>query len=301
MAEKKKSTAKKMAEKVVNIVKEIGEQPMQEQNLMSGNIPQEPVKGIENVAGINIIDKDGINIESKDGKLFVSYPNRKDIDYTMAKTSGLNFEKIGYVDAQEIDKLYPREKLQVKTIAFNLEDLNPDTASKLSTAIDKARTINFEQRTERDAAYDYFKEIAADKEIKILGKAFQKIDKPDGSKEIKPHFFNADIVKVGNHLIAGIEGATEKAVYVRLIETNTLPLTAKEYTDKQNSAKNHLGIKDDNIVKQTINGKEQETIKNVKRYIAYNSDWEISKVAPYEQKQEQAKVKNKRVVNTMAQ
>lgn len=304
MTEKRKTlTVKKAVEKVVDAVKEIGEQPMQEQALVQGKIPQEQKADVkpepkaeqkqepkaeqkekEKDAGFNLINKDGVNVESKDGKIFVTYPNRKDIDYTMTKATGMSFEKIGYGDAQDNDKLYPKEKLQVRTIAFKAEDLNPDTIGKLSAAIDKARTINIEYRTERNAAWDYFKEVAGNKEAKVFGKPFVIQENDDNTKEAKPSYFNGDIVKVGKHLIAAVEGATDKAVYLRLIETNTLPLAAHDYADKQKAARNHLGIKDENIVKSTVNGKEQELIKDAKRHIAYSSNWEISKVAPYEQK-----------------
>lgn len=310
-----KTAAQKVADKVVDAVKEIGDQPMQEQALMQGNVPQEPKPepkaepespaAVERRkakdAGIDLINKDGVNVESKDGKIFVTYPNRKDIDYTMTKSTGLPFEKVGYADAQESDKLYPRERLQVRTVAFKAEDLNPESMPKIAAAIDKARAINAEYRAEKDAAMDYFKEIAADKEIRVFGKPFITTEHQDGTKETKPSYFNADVVKVGKHLIAGVEGSTDKAVYVRLVETNTLPFVAQEYSDKQAAARKHLGIRDENLVKATVNGKEQEIIKDAKRHIAYNSDWEISKVAPYEPKQEQTKPKTKRVANTMAQ
>jgi len=81
-----------------------------------------------------------------------------------------------------------------------------------------------------------------------------------------------------------------------------LPLTAQEYSDRENAVKNHLGIKEDNVAKVEINGKQQDIVKDVKRHIAFGTDWNISKVNEYAPKQEQAQsqAKAKKQVHTMA-
>lgn len=65
---------------------------------------------------------------------------------------------------------------------------------------------------------------------------------------------------------------------------------------------NHLGVKPENLTKENINGKEQEVVVGVERYIAYTPDRKanVAKIAPYEQKQEQQKTQTKKHVQTMA-
>ncbi len=312
----KKSTVKKIADKVVDAVSEIGNQQIQEQELMQGKVPQEPKQ--EPVAetkaepkvetGIVLNSKDGISAEEKDGKIIISFPNRKDINYAFnEKSIGLKNELAGWANTDPSNKLYEKEKLQQKSIAYNITDLTPETASKIQGAIDSARAINAEAIAERDAAMDYFKSIADGKEIKVFGAPFKVIEKtengqPTGDKEFKPSYFNADVVKAGKHLIGAVEGSTADAIYVRLIETNKLPLTAQEYSDRENAVKKHLGIKEDNVAKVEINGKQQDIVKDVKRHIAFGSDWNISKINEYAPKQEQAQTqaKAKKQVHTMA-
>jgi hypothetical protein len=312
MAEKKKtSTVKKAVEKVVDTVKEIGNQPMQEQALMQGQVPQETPaaeqRQQEKNVGIDIVNKDGINVESVGDEIRITFPTRKEINYAMSDSAtGMKSIGHGWERAQADNKLFEKESLQVKTVGFKKDDLTPQNIRNLAAAIETARTINREYIAERNAAHDYFKELAGNKELVVLGVPTEGTDKlengePTGKKEYRPSYFNGDVVKVGKHLIAAVNGTSEKAMYVRLLETSRLPLDAHDYAEKEKAAKSHLGIKDTDIVKVSVNGKDQEIIKNVKRHIAYGADWKISKIADYVPKEQtQSKTKPKKNVKTMA-
>ena len=317
----KKSTAKKIADKVVDAVSEIGNQQIQEQDLMKGKVPQEPkqkpvaeTKAEPKVElGITLNNKDGISAEEKDGKIIISFPNRKDINYAFnEKSIGLKNELAGFSDSDLNNKLYDREKLQQKSVAYNITDLTPETATKIQGAIETARAINAEIISERDAAMDYFKSIADGKEIRTYGIPFKQAEnKESGKMEINPSWYTGEIVQVGKQLVCSIEIIDPEygkdKMCVRLIETNKLPLTAQEYSDKKNAAKNHLGIKEENISKVEINGKQQDIVKDVKRYVAFSkgengNNWHVSKITEYTPKQEQAQTqaKAKKQVHTMA-
>ena len=195
----KKSTAKKIADKVVDAVSEIGNQQIQEQELIQGKVPQEPKQ--EPVAetkaepkvetGIVLNSKDGISAEEKDGKIIISFPNRKDINYAFnEKSIGLKNELAGWANTDPSNKLYEKEKLQQKSIAYNITDLTPETASKIQGAIETARAINAEIISERDAAMDYFKSIADGKEIRTYGIPFKQAEnKESGKMEINPSWY----------------------------------------------------------------------------------------------------------------
>lgn len=308
MADKKKTLslknkAENVADKAVDDVKEqpIAQEKAVEQKPQPAPEPkaETPVQPEHKPQGIATSDKDGINVENKGDQIIITYPNRKDINYAFNDGAvGMKNSVVKWDKAPIHDKLFDKEPLQTKTVAYNATDLTPDTMGRLSKAIDTARTVNSEYRAERDTAKEYFNEIANGKELKIYGTPFKKVEIQGRDTEYRPSYFNGDIVKVGKHLIAAVEGSTDKATYVRLLETSKLPLDARAYADKEKAAKNHLGIKDENTVKATINGKEQEVIKDAKRHISFNSDWEVSKVSAYESKPEQAKTK--RVANTMA-
>lgn len=314
MTEKKKTAAvKKDADKAVDEVKQVAEQPAKKQPKAKEKAPVEqmaetkpepkpetPVQPQAEKHAIPNSDKDGINVENNGNEIHITYPNRKDINYAFNEGAvGAKNSLVKYDKATIHDRLFDKESVQTKTVAYNTDDLTPDTISRLSKAIETARTINNEYRAERDAANEYFKELAGDKKAIVLGAPFKTIKQPNGDKEYKPSYFNGDIVKVGKHLIAAVDGSTDEATYVRLLETSRLPLDAKEYADKEQAVKKHLGIKDENIVKANINGKEQDVIKDTKRHIAYGADWQVSKVAAYEPKPEQAKAK--KAMQTMAQ
>lgn len=79
MTEKKEktSTAKKVAKKVVDVAKEIANQPMQEQELMQGKVPQEATpepkaetpaaeqRQAEKNVGIELGNKHSINVQTR--------------------------------------------------------------------------------------------------------------------------------------------------------------------------------------------------------------------------------------------
>lgn len=319
---RKTLTVKKVVDKAIDVAKDIANQQMQEQDLMQGKIPQEtkaeptPEPKAETPAqerrkekdiGIEHGYKNGINVESVDSKIIISFPNRKDINYAFnEQATGMRNHVVGWTDSEPENKLFFKEKLQTKSVSYDKADLTPDTIVRLSNAIESARTINAECMAEKQAAIDYFKHVAGENNIVVLGTPFVMVPKfengqPTDSKEPKPSYFNGDIVKAGKHLIGAIEGSKDQTTYVRLIETSKLPLTAHEYADRANATKNHLGIRTDKVATVEINGKEQEIIVDTKRHIAFNNDWNVSKVNEYAPKAEQAKPIQRKNVQTMAQ
>lgn len=331
MSEKRKTLTlklKKVANKVVDIVNELGEQPMQEQDLIRGIMPKEKIKaepkpekenekenenetkkdGIEKdiyPKTFNDINTNGINVENKESQMIITFPNRKDINYLFSESvTGMKSTVLGWNKANIENKIFEKENLQEKTVSFNTNDFNLDNFNKLSKSIDKAIEINKEYILEKDDAMDYFKMAANGKEVRVLGVPYKAQDKMvngelTGDKEFKPSYFNGEIVKAGKHLLAALEGSTDDKIYVRLIETTKLPLDVQDYSDKESAVKRHLGIKNENIVKQTINDKEQISIKDVKRHIAFGPDWNISKINDYTPKQDKEKIVQKRNVQTM--
>lgn len=301
---RKTLTVKKVVDKAIDVAKDIANQQMQEQDLMQGKIPQEtkaepkpepkaekveqPIQRVrEKDKGIEHGYKNGINVESVDSKIIISYPNRKDINYAFnEQATGMKNHVVGWTDSAPENKLFFKENLQTKSVSYDKADLTPDTIVRLSNAIDSARTINLECMNEKQEAIDYFKHIAGDNNIVVLGTPFKTVPQmkngePTGKKEPVPSYFNGDIVKAGKHLIGAIEGSKDKTTYVRLIETSKLDFNAHDYADRANATKNHLGIRTDKVATVEINGKEQEIIVDTKRHIAFNNNWQVSKINDY--------------------
>ena len=258
-----------------------------------------PTQPKEKDIGIDIGSKNGVSVESKDDKIIVSFPNRTDISYGFSeRNTGLKGTVAGYSDETAENKLHEKEKLQRVSVAYNKADITPETIEKFKACIDAARQNNSEKMAERDAAMAYFSNQAEGKNIKAFGVPFKVETGDNDTKTVKPSYFNGDVVKAGKHLVAAIEGSTNDAMYVRLIETTKFPLTVQDYTDRQTAVRNHLGIKAENVDAQGV-------VHGAKRHIAFGSDWNISKINEYTPKQEhdksqvQAKPKNK--VQTLAQ
>lgn len=277
MTEKKEktSTAKKVAKKVVDVAKEIANQPMQEQELMQGKVPQEATpepkaetpaaeqRQAEKNVGIELGNKHSINVQNKDDQILTTYPNRKDIDYAFTKTTGMNWVSVGYAESSPENKIHERESLQDRTIAFNAKDLTPDTIAKLSSAIEKSRTISQEYALEKANAISLFKDKIKDREIVIYGVPYKENKKPTPENEKMkwvPSWFAGDILSVGKHLVAAFEISNSEKAFVRILEISKFPLTPQEYDDKHKAALNHLGVKPENLTKENINGKEQEIV-----------------------------------------
>lgn len=302
MADRKKTAAvKSKTGKAVDEVKDVAEQPTTEQPKAQ---EREPVE--QKPQGIQSSDKDSIKVDAKDDQITITYLNRKDIDYAFTKTLGMNFTQMGYSDADPSNKIHERESLQNRTITFNAKDITPDTTAKLSATIEKARTIVQEYAAEKADAMALFNERFQGKQVSIWGIPTKENKNPTpenkGMTRV-PSYFTNEIMSVGKHLIATFDLGNDERVGVRLLETNRLPLKPQEYDDKKKAALNHLGIKDESLGTQRINGKEQDIVVGVERYVAFTPDRkaQIAKVAPYVPKQEKEKTVTKRVVNTMAQ
>lgn len=296
MAEKKTSRAKKVVDKVVEAVKELGEQPMQEQALIQGKAPQETEtpaaieRRKEKDQGIDIVNKDGINVESKNGQIVVTFPTRKEINFLFNENAiGMKFRDHGYSDADDSNKLFEKEKLQVRTLAFNSADLTPETLPKLGKAIDQARAINTEYLTEKNEAMAYFKSIAGTDRLAVMGNAFKVVQNEAGGKEVKPHFINAEICKIGKHLIAAVDGSHNGVMYARLIKTSDLHLQPQDYADKQSAVRGYFQIKHGNLKTIEVDGKPQEILQGVKKHIAWGNDFKVSKINDYAPKQTQTR------------
>lgn len=319
MTEKKEKTsaARKVAKKVVDVAKEIANQPMQEQELMQGKVPQEAApepktetpaaeqRQAEKNVGIDLVNKDGINVQSKDNQIVITYPMRKDIDYALTRALRINHAELGFSKSDTSNRVFDTEQLQDKTIAFDSKDLNPDTIPKISAAIEAARTINKEYALEKANAISLFNERIKDKQIVVYGAPIKENKKPTPENEnmkFVPSWFVGDILSVGKHLVAAYETSNTEKAFVRLLEISKFPLTVQEYADKHQAALNHLGVKPENLVKENINGKEQEVVVGVERYIAYTPDRKanVAKISPYAPKQEQEKTQTKKHVPTMA-
>ena len=296
MTEKKTSRAMKVVDKVVEAVKELGEQPMQEQALMQGKVPQETEtpaaieRRKEKDQGIDIVNKDGINVESKNGQIVVTFPTRKEINFLFNENAiGMKFRDHGYSDADDSNKLFEKEKLQVRTLAFNSADLTPETLPKLGKAIDQARAINTEYLTEKNEAMAYFKSIAGTDKLAVMGNAFKVVQNEAGGKEVKPHFINAEICKIGKHLIAAVDGSHNGVMYARLIKTSDLHLQPQDYADKQSAVRGYFQIKHGNLKTIEVDGKPQEILQGVKKHIAWGNDFKVSKINDYAPKQTQTR------------
>lgn len=298
MAEKKTSKAKKVVDKVVDAVKELGEQPMQEQALMSGKVPQaEPenetpaqARQREKDQGISLGQIDGINVESRNEQIIVTFPSRKEINYLFTENAiGMKFRDHGYSAADDSNKLFEKEKLQVRTLAFNSADLNPETLPKLGKVIDQARAVNNEYLTERNEAMAYFKSVAGNDQIAVMGNKFTAVANEQGGKDFKPGWINADVVKIGKHLIAAVEGSNNGVMYARLIKTSDLHLQPQDYADKQSAVRGYFQIKHGNLKTIEVDGKPQEIIVGVKKYMAWDADFKVSKINDYAPKQTQTR------------
>lgn len=298
MAEKKTSKAKKVVDKVVDAVKELGEQPMQEQALMSGKVPQaEPenetpaqARQREKDQGISLGQIDGINVESRNEQIIVTFPSRKEINYLFTENAiGMKFRDHGYSAADDSNKLFEKEKLQVRTLAFNSADLNPETLPKLGKVIDQARAVNNEYLTEKNEAMAYFNSIAGTDKVAVMGNAFKMVPNDAGGKEVKPHFINAEICKIGKHLIAAVEGSHNGVMYARLIKTSDLHLQPQDYADKQSAVRGYFQIKHGNLKTIEVDGKSQEILQGVKKHIAWGNDFKVSKINDYAPKQVQTR------------
>lgn len=168
---------------------------MQEQELMQGKVPQEATpepkaetpaaeqRQAEKNVGIELGNKHSINVQNKDDQIHITYPNRKDIDYAFTKTTGMNWVSVGYAESSPENKIHERESLQDRTIAFNAKDLTPDTIAKLSSAIEKSRTISQEYALEKANAISLFKDKIKDREIVIYGVPYKKNKKPTPENE----------------------------------------------------------------------------------------------------------------------
>lgn len=245
--------------------------------------------------GIVLGHKDGVTIsyQSELKSFVITMPNRPDIKYQVSeKLTGVPSKVLSYTDEQIDQRLFLKEKIQRILIEVNESDLTDANTGKFIAGIAEARTLHAEKMAERASINKVLGAILEGKEILQYGIPVKEIasDDPD-KKKYAPSTFTGDVIHAGKHLVAVVENFTDDKAYIRIIESTRFPLTAQEHADRAKSIQAKMNIDPANIKSIHIQGVDHQVIENTKRYMAFNSKYEVSKVDYYRPKAENTKSK----------